>query len=145
MKGLASLGLPIFLAAAVACSPRPAGSSTPADDTTSGMSADQQHQWNDIQQAETRAKGLVHTEKCATAGECRTAPVGAVACGGPRYYLTYCPASTDTAALNRLLDRIKTMETAYNKKWRIMSSCLFRTPPVPGIVGGSCQDSGSAP
>lgn len=129
-----------LLAAACAQPPSPAGSGG----TPPARSADRQRNWADIQRVELQAKGIVRAGGCANAGQCRTAPVGSRACGGPRYYLTYCAASTDTAELARLLNQVKAMEEAYNKRWEIVSTCEYRTAPAFRFSGGSCQEIGSS-
>lgn len=129
-----------LLVAACAQPPSPAGSGG----TPPTSSADRQRDWADIQRVELQAKGIVRTDGCAHAGQCRTAPVGSRACGGPRYYLTYCAASTDTARLSRLLDRVKEMEEAYNRKWEIVSTCEYRTAPAFRFSSGFCEEIGSS-
>ena len=107
--------------------------------------ATQEQEWAEIQRLEQAAKGIVRTGQCAGASECRTAPVGNRGCGGPRYYLVYCPASTDTAALSRTLAQIVTLENAYNKKWQIISTCEYRMAPSLRLSGGRCEEGGGTP
>ena len=64
---------------------------------------------------------------------CRPAPVGWRACGGPRSYVVYCRASTDTVALLRKLDELKRAEMEYNDREGVVSTCEMRTPP--GVTG----------
>ena len=97
----------------------------------------QQGDWAAILKLEDQAKAIVKVSGCATS-ECRAAPVGSRACGGPRYYLPYCAKTTDSAALNRKLDEVAKAEQAYNKKYQIVSTCEFRIPPTVEAVGGSC-------
>ena len=99
----------------------------------------QKTDWAQIVALEDQAKALVKTDGCASAGECRTAPVGSRACGGPRYYLVYCSKSTDSAALYSKLDAIAAAEREFNTRYQIASTCEFRTPPSVGLSGGSCQ------
>ena len=95
--------------------------------------------WARILQLEAEAKGLVKTSGCTSAEQCRTAPVGSRACGGPRYYLVYCSRTTDSAALFRKLAEVEAAERAYNVKYQIGSTCEFRMPPTVGLAAGSCQ------
>ena len=99
----------------------------------------QKTDWAQIVALEDQAKALVKTDGCASAGECRTAPVGSRACGGPRYYLVYCSKSTDSAALYSKLDAIAAAEREFNTRYQVVSTCEFRTPPSVGLSGGSCQ------
>ena len=78
------------------------------------------------------------TTGCATATACRTAPVGSRGCGGPRSYVVYCPASTDTAALLRKLAELERAEREYNEREGVVSTCEMRMPPAVTAQGGSC-------
>lgn len=90
-----------------------------------------------IARLEREARALAHTEGC-TAGECRTAPVGSRPCGGPRTYVPYCAASTDSAALFAKLAELARAEEAFNTANGMMSTCEFRTPPAAALEGGRC-------
>lgn len=88
---------------------------------------------------EREARALAKTTGCRSDDECRNAPVGIKACGGPRYYLKYCAASTDSAALFRKLAQLDTAERAYNAKYHVMSSCMMMRPTRPHVVAGACH------
>jgi hypothetical protein len=103
------------------------------------LTGDQKADWAQIVAIENQAKALVKTDGCSSAGECRTAPVGSKACGGPRYYLVYCSRTTDSAALFRKLDAVAAAEREYNTRYKIVSTCEFRLPPQVALSGGSCQ------
>jgi hypothetical protein len=122
-----------------ACTQPKAGS--PAEPGTEKIvfSGDQKADWAQVTALEDQAKAIVKTTGCSTAGECRTAPVGSRACGGPRYYLVYCAATTDSAALFRKLDAVAAAEREYNAHYNLVSTCEFRLPPKVALSGGSCQ------
>jgi hypothetical protein len=103
------------------------------------LTGDQKADWAQVVALENQAKALVKAEGCSSAAECRTAPVGSRACGGPRYYLVYCARTTDSAALFRKLDAVAQAEREYNKRYNVMSTCEFRMPPTVALSGGSCQ------
>jgi hypothetical protein len=103
------------------------------------FTGDQNADWAQIVALENEAKALVKADGCSSAGQCRTAPVGNRACGGPRYYLVYCPLTTDSAALFRRLDAVKAAENEFNAHYKVVSTCEFRMPPTIGLTGGSCQ------
>ena len=67
------------------------------------------------------------------------AAVGSRACGGPRYYLVYCAATTDSAALFAKLDAVSAAEREYNQRYNVVSTCEFRLPPKVALSGGSCR------
>lgn len=92
-----------------------------------------------ITQLEADARALAHREGCESAGGCRSAPVGVKGCGGPRRYIVYCAATTDSAALFRKLDELAAEETRYNKATNAISTCELRLPPVPGVTARSCN------
>jgi hypothetical protein len=101
--------------------------------------AGRQSDWSQIEKLEAQARAIAKVEGCSSASECRAAPVGSRACGGPRYYLAYCAKTTDSAALYSKLAEVAKAEEAYNRKHQIASTCEFRMPPVPSLSGGSCK------
>ena len=103
------------------------------------FTGDQKADWAQIVALENQAKALLKTEGCSSAAQCRSAPVGSRACGGPRYYLVYCAQTTDSAALFRRLDAVAAAEREYNTRYKLMSTCEFRMPPTVALSGGSCQ------
>lgn len=110
---------------------RGADSSTPnrqgaVDDTAS------------LAQLEREARALVRTTGCVGGSSCRTAPLGWRACGGPRDYVVYCAASTDTVAMLRKLEELERAEREYNQRTGMVSTCEMRLPPNVGLQGGSC-------
>jgi hypothetical protein len=115
-------------------------SPTPGNNTNpgTGVSGTQEGDWAAIEKLEGEAKAIAKTAGCAAASECRAAPVGSRACGGPRYYIPYCAKSTDSAALFRKLDQVAKAEQDYNRKYNVVSTCEFRMAPALAIVGGSC-------
>jgi hypothetical protein len=103
------------------------------------FTGDQQADWAQIVALEDQAKAVVKVDGCSSASECRTAPVGSRACGGPRYYLVYCAKTTDSAALASKLNAVAAAEREFNIHYKVMSTCEFRMPPTVALSGGSCQ------
>ena len=93
-----------------------------------------------IAQLEADARALVKMDGCSASGGCRTAPVGSRACGGPRTYLVYCAASTDSVALFRKLDALSAAERKYNASSGVASTCEMRMAPTVTAQGGSCRE-----
>jgi hypothetical protein len=114
---------------------RPAAPAPPAAAPASAASAEGDSAR--IARLEREARALAHAEGC-TAGECRTAPVGSRPCGGPRTYVAYCAASTDSAALFAKLAELARAEEAFNSANGMMSTCEFREPPTVAVEGGRC-------
>ncbi len=132
-------GIVFFAVALAACSQgTPGAPSGPGGDKVI-LTGDQKTDWAQIVALEDQAKTLVKADGCTSADQCRTAPVGSRACGGPRYYLVYCSRTTDSAALYRKLDAIAEAEREYNTRYKLASTCEFRMPPTVALSGGSCQ------
>ena len=93
-----------------------------------------------LSRLENEARALAHTGGCDSVAQCRTAPVGWRSCGGPRDYLVYCAATTDTIALFRKLAELEAAEKDYNIKSGLMSTCIMRVPPQVSARGGSCRE-----
>jgi hypothetical protein len=135
-RGIRLFGIVMVLAA---CTQQTAGAPSGIDGDKIVLTGDQKADWAQIVALENEAKALVKTDGCSTAGECRTAPVGSRACGGPRYYLVYCSRTTDSVALFKKLDAVAAAEREFNSKYKIMSTCEFRLPPKVALSGASCQ------
>jgi hypothetical protein len=109
------------------------------------FTGDQKADWGQIVALEDQAKAMLKISGCNSAAQCRTAPVGSRACGGPRYYLVYCAQTTDSAALFRKLDAIATAEREYNERYKLVSTCEFRMAPNVALVAGSCLQTQQVP
>lgn len=92
-----------------------------------------------LAELEENARALANPSGCERSGECRTAPVGNRPCGGPREYVVYCPATTDSAALFRALEELAAAEDAYNRANDLVSTCEMRLPPETVSDGGVCR------
>jgi hypothetical protein len=88
---------------------------------------------------EAEARALADPSGCGEGGACATAPVGSRPCGGPREYVVYCPATTDSAALFRALETLARAEEAYNREHELVSTCEFRMPPETVVENGVCR------
>jgi hypothetical protein len=92
-----------------------------------------------VRRLEREAIALVRTDGCSTADQCRSAPVGSRGCGGPRFYLPYCPLTTDTVALLAKLAEVERAEREYNQRNNIASTCEMRLPGELEVAAGSCR------
>ena len=135
-RGSWLFGMVMVLAA---CTQQIGGAPAGPDGDKVVLTGDQKADWAQIVALENEAKALAKTDGCSTAGECRTAPVGSRACGGPRYYLVFCSRTTDSVALFKKLDAVAAAEREFNSKYQIMSTCEFRLPPKVALSGASCQ------
>ena len=92
-----------------------------------------------VRRLEREAIALASTGGCSTAEQCRSAPVGSRGCGGPRFYLPYCPLTTDTAALLAKLAEVETAEREYNQRNSIASTCEMRLAGELEVTAGACR------
>lgn len=93
-----------------------------------------------LSRLEHEARELAHTTGCDSLAQCRTAPLGWRSCGGPRDYIVYCAATTDTVTLFRKLAELEAAEKEYNLKSGMMSTCIMRQPPQISLSGGKCRE-----
>lgn len=139
-------GLALLIAAACAAPAPPTPDSSPADTAApiavprrTPPTGDQSWDQAVIDQLGRDARSLANAEKCTDVGECRVAPLGVKACGGPREYVVYCAATTDTVALFRKLEELARAERAFNERYGIASTCDFRAEPTVALVGQRCS------
>jgi hypothetical protein len=101
------------------------------------------------QDLETQARSLAVTEGCTDVSQCKSAAVGARACGGPRDYLIYCSASTDEDSLLKKLEQLRRTDEQSNQQCGTYSICIFMEEPQLELVNGVCQqaapESGTLP
>jgi hypothetical protein len=133
-RGVALRGLVLLALVSAACAtPTPR-----SGDTLGSRAAARVDDTTRLATLEREARALAKTTGCDAASSCRTAPVGWRGCGGPRSYVVYCPASTDTAALLRKLEELKRAEMEYVDREGIVSTCEMRMPPGVTSQGGRC-------
>jgi hypothetical protein len=130
----------LAIVTAVACAPATPGSGDSA--TASDDSAAVQNQpvrlQAEVTRLEARLRELASSDGCDSAGQCKAAPVGERACGGPRDYVVYCATSTDETALLAVVDSLKDAEMRLNEATGAVSTCEMRLPPEMGVEGGRC-------
>ncbi len=97
-----------------------------------------------IQSKESEVRSLVVAEGCTDVSQCKSAPLGARACGGPRDYVVYCSATTDEDRLLRELSQLQRSEEQYNQQCGVMSICIFTAEPQVELVNGVCQKAEAA-
>ena len=125
----------VFTAVAASCSPAKRPESNVDSSPSTSSAGDDRTRIDSLERA---ARALARTTGCDSVNGCRTAPLGWRACGGPRDYLAYCAASTDTVALFAALERLKRAEMDYNEKSGMMSTCEMRLAPTVSLSAGRC-------
>jgi hypothetical protein len=93
----------------------------------------------ELQELEREALAFAVPGGCEDVGQCRSAPVGVKACGGPRSYVVYCATSTDEDRLRKALDRLARREERFNRQCGVFSTCEFLSPPELELVEGECR------
>jgi|GEM_PF-1956268 len=124
------------------------GRGPPMREGTGGSGGCEQFQLT-AQDLDSRARSLAVADGCSDVSQCKSAAVGARACGGPRDYLVYCSATTDEDSLLRTLSQLQRSEEQYNQQCGGASICIFTSEPKLELVNGVCQevagDSGALP
>ncbi|HEY9448718.1 MAG TPA: hypothetical protein VIQ60_03160 [Gemmatimonadaceae bacterium] len=122
-----------------ACSFSAANETGPADSSARAATSSTSSDSADLARLEREALALVHNDGCDSVAQCRVAPVGAKACGGPRYWITFCSTTTDSAALFRKLEELRVAEQAFNQAHGIISDCSIVGPPSLVVSAGVCR------
>ncbi len=92
-----------------------------------------------------RIRALIGPASCTESSQCRTLPVGAMACGGPQAYLPYSMSGTDEKALRALGEQSTAERAAENKSSGMASICRHVPDPGAVCVSGACQLGASSP
>lgn len=105
------------------------------------LSGDQDADRVRIDSLMSRARSLARAEGCSDASSCRAAALGWKACGGPKEYVVYCAASSDTAELARTVELVSRLDREYNERYGVVSDCMLLMEPGVGVEGGRCVGS----
>jgi hypothetical protein len=73
-------------------------------------------------------RSMIDVDSCSETDQCRFLAYGSKACGGPQGYLLFSN-QIDVEALTQKVEEYNRAEDAYNKKFGIISDCMFVTPP----------------
>jgi hypothetical protein len=91
-----------------------------------------------VEEAGARIDSVIGGAEAATLSECRLAAVGARPCGGPRTYLAYSLAETDSAALATLVAVYDRLDRERNEAEGLVSTCELMMPPSLALENGRC-------
>lgn len=145
MATMKNLRCTVILLAALACAQPPAESGTGESSARPVISGDEQQDMATLERLRTEARQMARADGCLSAGQCRTAPMGAKPCGGPWEYLVYCSLTTDEAALRAHLERLRQFEDSLNRRYGRASTCDMVLEPSVTLDGGSCRAAPRAP
>jgi hypothetical protein len=81
---------------------------------------------------------LIGDAACTDADQCRLIAFGAKPCGGPRQYLVYSTAITDSTALDAAVARFNARDAEVNRLLHRVSDCSMVPRPRITVVEGRC-------
>lgn len=123
-----------------ACTQPPSETGTGAGATPlPAISGDERQDLATLDRLRSEARQMARADGCTSAGQCRTAPMGAKPCGGPWEYLVYCSLTTDETALRAHLERLRQFEDSLNRRYGRMSTCDAVAEPSVVLEGSSCR------
>ncbi len=91
-----------------------------------------------LEAARAQVDSLIGTATATNPTECRLAALGVRPCGGPRTYLAYSLAETDSAALAALVGVYDRLDRERNEREGLMSTCELMLPPELALESGRC-------
>ena len=87
----------------------------------------------------TQIRTLTADATCSDNSQCRSLPVGAMACGGPQDYLPYSTLRTNEKEVRELAERYKAERQGEITKRGEMSICRHHPDPGAVCVSGTCR------
>ncbi len=83
-----------------------------------------------LEQLLAKIKNLAESSVCSdnTNYELRFLAIGAKGCGGPTGYIGYS-TSINVNELEEWVNEYTNLQKEYNKKWQIISDCMYQMPP----------------
>ena len=81
---------------------------------------------------------IINAENCSGTNQCKFLAYGKKACGGPQGHLLFSN-QVNVEALTQMVEEYNNAEDSYNKKFGIISDCMYATPPAKlECVNGKC-------
>ena len=81
---------------------------------------------------------VINADSCSETGKCNFLAYGSKACGGPQGYLLFSN-HVDVESLTTMVEEYNKAEDAYNKKFGVISDCMFITSPTQlACENGKC-------
>ena len=91
-----------------------------------------------LEEARARIDSAIGGAAASTLSQCALVAVGARPCGGPREYLAYSTAETDSSALATLAAVYERMDRERNEAQGLVSTCELMQPPDLVLENGRC-------
>ena len=113
---------------AAACHSRavPEQAGTPAADTS------------DLASLRSDVRSLIGDAACTHISQCRLIAFGAKPCGGPRQFLVYSIAATDSMTIEAAVMRYNARDAEVNRLYNRTSDCALVSQPRIRVVNGRC-------
>lgn len=86
-----------------------------------------------------RIRAMAADASCSDHGQCRSLPIGHLACGGPQSYLAYSTLKANEGTMRELGERYKAQRQAEVVKRGEVSTCRYLPDPGAVCVSGTCQ------
>jgi len=109
-----------------------------APDGDDGAEADALSDTLTLQSARALIDEAIGEARAASLGQCRLVGMGERPCGGPRAYVAYSVAETDSAYLAELMEVYGRLDRERNVREGLMSTCEVMGRPEVGLDGGRC-------
>ncbi|MEM6328566.1 MAG: hypothetical protein AAF791_15730 [Bacteroidota bacterium] len=90
------------------------------------------------QAAAVNLREAIGTPTAASVTDCKSVPVGAKACGGPRSYAIYSASGDDEIGIIRLAARITALDREANEQFGLNSDCALTPEPSVAVENGVC-------
>lgn len=92
----------------------------------------------DLEKQLAEIHSVINADSCSETSECSFLAYGSKACGGPQGYLLFSN-QVNVEALSKMVEEYNKAEDAYNKKFGVISDCMFVTPPTQlACENGKC-------
>lgn len=92
----------------------------------------------DLQNTRAEIDRLIGQARASTLSQCALVALGDRPCGGPRTYLAYSLAETDSAQLAEFVDLYTRLDRERNVEVGLVSSCEVLARPTVVLEGGRC-------
>ena len=91
-----------------------------------------------LEAARAQIDSLIGDATATAQSQCRLSALGVRPCGGPRSWLAYSLALTDSAALAGLVAVYERLDRERNEREGLMSTCELMEPPALAFENGRC-------
>ncbi|EWH04069.1 MULTISPECIES: hypothetical protein [Pseudoalteromonas] len=91
-----------------------------------------------ITAAHQQLKQLIQDPSCDNSSQCKVLPVGSRACGGPSSYVVYSTKTANSSEVEKIAQKITSLESQYNAANDVMSICQHLTAPGTQCSANTC-------